>query len=92
MMSVDRETIVAEVLAAGPPALRVFLRRRMACPGCPMASYMTLWEAAAAYGIDVEEIAAELSAALGGVETGSEAAQPLPPGPPRRAIKPFEGL
>ena len=43
---------VAEVLRRWPPASEVFLKRRLACPGCAMAPFDTLREVAAAYGLD----------------------------------------
>lgn len=43
---------VAELLAQHPAAAAVFLRLRMACPGCPMSPFETLAEVAAAYRID----------------------------------------
>jgi len=38
--------LVEEVLAAWPQTLAVFLTRRMACPGCAMARFQTLADAA----------------------------------------------
>jgi len=61
MSPVTPETIVADVLATDSPALRVFLRRGMVCPGCPMARFMTLAEAAKAYGLDVADLVHEIT-------------------------------
>lgn len=43
-----------------PGAVRVFLDRRMACPGCDMAPFETVGEAARIYGVDPRELLAEL--------------------------------
>lgn len=43
-----------------PAAVRVFLDRRMACPGCDMAPFETVEEAARNYGIDPQRLLAEL--------------------------------
>jgi len=55
---------VAAALAAWPALMAVFVRRGMACPGCPMAELMTVGEAAEVYGLEVEAFVAELRAAL----------------------------
>jgi hybrid cluster-associated redox disulfide protein len=44
---------VAEVLRRWPQLGGVFLRRRLACPGCAMAPFDTLRDVAQAYGLDV---------------------------------------
>jgi hydrid cluster protein-associated redox disulfide domain len=54
---------VAELLRAWPSLGSVFLHRRMACPGCAMAPFMTLREAAESYGVDADALLAELAAA-----------------------------
>lgn len=40
------------------------MRRRMACPGCAMAPFMTLAEAAATYRLDPQRLLAEIEAAF----------------------------
>ena len=55
---------VADVMARWPMTVEVFLRRRMACPGCPMAPFITVAEAAASYGIDPRDLTADLHAAV----------------------------
>jgi hybrid cluster-associated redox disulfide protein len=54
------DDIVAALLARRPDRVRVFLDRRMACPGCPMAGHATLADVAAIYGLDVRELIAAL--------------------------------
>ena len=49
---------------ARPGAMTVFVRYRMACPGCVMAPFMTLAEAAASYRLDPDRLVADLNAAV----------------------------
>lgn len=58
------DSFVRPVLDAHPAAVAVMLRRRMHCPGCAMAPFMTLAEAAANYGLDPQTLVAELRAAV----------------------------
>ncbi|HEX6979492.1 MAG TPA: DUF1858 domain-containing protein [Alphaproteobacteria bacterium] len=55
-----RDLTVQTVIDTSPAAIGVFLRRRMACVGCAMAPFVTVAEAAASYGIPVDEFEAEL--------------------------------
>jgi hybrid cluster-associated redox disulfide protein len=54
---------VQAVLNAWPATKDVFIRRRMACVGCVLAPFMTIAEAAIAYGIEPDTLEAELRAA-----------------------------
>jgi hybrid cluster-associated redox disulfide protein len=56
---------VSTVLGRSPAVVTVFVRHRMACPGCAMAAYMTIGEAAAIYGLDPALLVQELEAAAG---------------------------
>lgn len=56
--------IVGEVMRAHPATTAVFLRRRMHCPGCHMSAFVTVREAAASYGVGVDELVAELRHAV----------------------------
>ena len=58
------DSTVGETLRAFPATTAVFLRRRMHCPGCHMAAFMTLREAAASYGVATEDLLADLRAAI----------------------------
>ncbi|MGQ9371210.1 DUF1858 domain-containing protein [Azospirillum sp. ST 5-10] len=71
---------VAELLDACPPLAAVFLHRRMACPGCAMAPFMTVGEAADSYGLDPAVLMAELEAARAGRPPDGPFAPPLPHG------------
>lgn len=69
---VSADMLVANVMRRWPPTAAVFLRRRMACPGCPMAPFMTVVEAAKSYGIDADDLVADLSAAVPFTEAGGQ--------------------
>jgi hybrid cluster-associated redox disulfide protein len=56
---------VEAVLQRWPGLATVFVRRKMACPGCAMAPYMSLDDAADAYEIDADELLFDLHQALG---------------------------
>ena len=62
--AITTDTTVGETMRAFPATTAVFLRRRMHCPGCHMAAFMTLREAAASYGVATEELLADLRAAI----------------------------
>ena len=56
--------IVRDVMTRWPQTVPVFVRRRMSCPGCLMAPFMTVDEAAQEYGIEPEELACDLEEAI----------------------------
>jgi hybrid cluster-associated redox disulfide protein len=61
--AITGDSLVAAVLNNRPATLAVFLRRGMHCPGCRMAPFMTLAEAAASYGLVADDLVAELRSA-----------------------------
>ncbi|MEA3336654.1 MAG: hypothetical protein U9R25_12135 [Chloroflexota bacterium] len=54
---------VADVMDRWPQTLLVFLHRRTACVGCPMAPFCTLDEVAHAYHLDIDSLLDELEQA-----------------------------
>jgi hybrid cluster-associated redox disulfide protein len=60
----DPGLTVAELLARWPQTSSVFVRRKMACPGCSMARFMSLAEAAAEYQIPPQDLLDDLAAAI----------------------------
>lgn len=58
------ELTVADVMRRWPRTVQVFIAHRMACPGCPMAGFMTVAEAAGSYGLDTGVLVSALSAGL----------------------------
>lgn len=63
---------VAEVMQRWPETVAVFVGRRMACPGCPMAPFMTVAEAARSYTIDVRHLMDDLRAAMPSAAAGRQ--------------------
>jgi hybrid cluster-associated redox disulfide protein len=61
----DPDLPLAELMAAWPATIQVFLRHRMLCVGCLVAPFHTIMDACAEYGLDEAEFAAELRAATG---------------------------
>ncbi len=59
-----QQMTVAEVMERWPESVLVFNRRRMACPGCVMAPFMTVMEAAGSYDIAAAELASDLLTAV----------------------------
>jgi hypothetical protein len=59
------DTAISQALSlGGGAATAVMLRCGMACPGCAMAPFMSLSEAAAAYGLSVDWLLSELGRAM----------------------------
>lgn len=61
--SIDAKSLVGVVMDSYPGTLAVFVRRRMLCPGCVMAPFMTLADVAGSYSVDCEALLCELRAA-----------------------------
>ena len=55
---------IAELIRRAPQTARVFLSHRMACPGCLMAPFMTVDEAAGEYQIDPQTLKRDLVCAI----------------------------
>lgn len=60
MHTIARDMTVEQLLTAWPQTARVFLDRRMACVGCPVAAFETIEEVAAVYEQDPEALIAAL--------------------------------
>lgn len=60
MPTIARDMTVEQLLTAWPQTARVFLDRRMACVGCPVAAFETIEEVAAVYEQDPETLIAAL--------------------------------
>lgn len=74
------DDMIAAVLDRWPATVAVFLHRRMACPGCTMAPFMTVDEAADSYGIPIADLLADLRAAAQGNAPQGPFEPPLPHG------------
>jgi hybrid cluster-associated redox disulfide protein len=55
---------IAELLARYPVAARVLVDRRMHCVGCDIASFETIGDACAIYGVAVDELFADIRNAV----------------------------
>lgn len=56
---------MAELMSGRPTVVPVLLRHGLACPGCAMAPFMTVREAAEAYGLELDGFLDDLAAAGG---------------------------
>lgn len=58
--SIDPDMPVDEIMRRWPATIRVMIRYRMLCVGCPIAIFHTVADACAAHGVDVDAFCAEL--------------------------------
>lgn len=65
---------MAELMSGRPAVVPVLLRHGLACPGCAMAPFMTVREAAEAYGLELDAFLDDLAAADGEPGQAIEAA------------------
>ena len=64
MLDVDfATTTIADLLRRWPWVARVFIDYRMKCPGCLLAPFMTIHDAAREYGVDAETLKRDVVAA-----------------------------
>ena len=61
---ISRNSIVGEVMESHPASVAIFIRNRMHCPGCVMARFMTLADAAQSHEVELDHLMDELGAAL----------------------------
>ena len=61
--AITEHSLVSDVLRRHPETLTVFLARGMHCPGCPMATFMTVAGAAAEYRLPTAELLSALRGA-----------------------------
>lgn len=55
------DDLVDDIMRTAPHTIRVFLAFRMACVGCPIATFHTVDDACREHGIDRDEFLAALS-------------------------------
>ena len=65
-LSIDPEMTVDEIMRRWPATIRVFIRHRMLCIGCPIGIFHTVSDACGAHGLDEEAFSRELLAAMRG--------------------------
>ena len=61
-MKIEKSTKIGELLETAPEKADILLEAGMHCLGCPASQAVTLEEACAVHGIDVEELLAKLNA------------------------------
>ena len=62
----DPDMPVDEIMRRWPATIRLFLRHRMVCVGCPIGTFHTLADACDAHGVDLGGFQARLRAAMNG--------------------------
>lgn len=62
----DPDMPVDEIMRRWPATVRVVMRNRMLCVGCPIGSFHTVAEACAEHGVNEEQFVAELMAVIEG--------------------------
>lgn len=87
-LSIDPDMTVDEIMRRWPATIRVFIRHRMLCIGCPIGIFHTVSDACAAHGLDEEAFSRELLAAMRGDPLANSpsafATQPAPESGVRR--------
>jgi hybrid cluster-associated redox disulfide protein len=63
--NLDTDMPVDEIMDRWPETLRVMIRHRIRCIGCPFGSFHTVADAAAAHDLDEAAFAAELLSVIG---------------------------
>ncbi|MBK1839150.1 DUF1858 domain-containing protein [Azospirillum sp. YIM B02556] len=69
---------MAALMSGRPAVVPVLLRHGLACPGCAMAPFMTVREAAEAYGLELCALLDELAAAAGRPASSTETVRCTP--------------
>jgi len=67
--------LVSDVMDEWPQTIQVFVRLRMACPGCPIARFHTLAEVAAEYQMDPATLLKELQECLDSTRVDNSSAE-----------------
>jgi len=63
--AIDHDMTVDEIMRRWPSTIRVFIRHRMLCIGCPIGVFHTVADACEAHGLDEEVFSRELLDAMG---------------------------
>ncbi|MFN4142844.1 DUF1858 domain-containing protein [Aestuariivirga sp.] len=59
-MTIEYTSLVDDVMRQHPATIRLFLVRRMGCPGCPIACFHTVEDACLEHGVEAEAFLREL--------------------------------
>ncbi|NRC56320.1 DUF1858 domain-containing protein [Neoaquamicrobium sediminum] len=63
-LTIDPDMTVDEIMRRWPATIRVFIRHRMLCIGCPIGVFHNLTDACDAHRLDEETVSRELLAAM----------------------------
>ncbi len=63
-MKITKEMSIREAIELHPEIAPVFIQHGMGCLGCAIANFESIEEGALAHGIDVEQLIADLNAAI----------------------------
>ena len=61
-MNINKDTKIGEIIEKAPEKAEILLQAGMHCLGCPASQAVTLEEACAVHGIEVEELVKALNA------------------------------
>lgn len=64
--AIDPDMSLDEIMRRWPATVSVFMKNRMSCVGCPIASFHTIVDAAEEYHLDEAQFAEELALARDG--------------------------
>ena len=62
--TIHKDMIVEDVFDKWPPTVKIFIKNRMACVGCPMARFTTVADAATIYDLSLPTFLHELADAI----------------------------
>lgn len=63
-LAIDPDMTVDEIMRRWPATIRVFIRHRMLCIGCPIGAFHTVRDACDAHQLDEDSFLRELLAAM----------------------------
>lgn len=80
--TLDNNITMDEMMRKWPTTIRVVLRYRMLCVGCPIASFNTISDAAKEHDIDEKLLRRDLEAAIAAENSAQPTPFPHTPQPP----------
>lgn len=60
-MKITKEMSITEIVQKHPESIDVFMKHGMSCLGCAAARFENIGQGAAAHGIDVDKLVADLN-------------------------------
>ena len=64
-MTINKDTVIGDILKIAPQAAPIFMGIGMHCLGCPASQGETVEQACAVHGVDVESLLAKVNALIG---------------------------